>query len=138
MHVRNRPAVLRHRYFTLNSDGDGFYYNLIVLHIPFRNERDLIMEDETAEACFLRRQTELRPLNQKVSAKQFAHAEIVIQQALAQAVALKVVNTTNGEKITKPVDLFADDHLELHNDGDDFEDVNNQMAMPDDVFVNSI
>lgn len=83
MRVRTKSAILRHRYFTLNSDHDGFYYNLIVLHIPFRNETDLMMENETPDACILRRQKDLRPMNPNVSAEQFAHAEIVIQQTLA-------------------------------------------------------
>lgn len=77
--------------------------------------------------AFLRRQTEIRPLNQKVSAEQFAHAQIVIEQALAQAVALNVVKTTNGEEMREPVYLYADDHLNLHNDGDDYEARNNLM-----------
>lgn len=77
--------------------------------------------------------TELRPLNKTVSAEQFAHDEIVIQQALTQAVALNVVNSTNGGKTRGPVDLYADGHTDLHNDVDDCEDVNNLIAMPDNV-----
>ncbi|CAH1645765.1 unnamed protein product [Spodoptera littoralis] len=140
MRIRNKAAVLRHRYFTLNSDRDGFYYNLIVLHIPFRIESDLMREDETPEACFLRRQTELRPLNQNQSAEQFAHAEVVIQQALAQAVALNAFNTEASERITRePANIYADDQIELHNEDDDFDDNdNNPTVMPDDVFLDGI
>lgn len=70
MHIRIKPVILRHRYYTLNSlnsDRGGFYYNLIVLHIPFRNENDLMQEEKSAEACFLRRQAKLRPLLPNIS-----------------------------------------------------------------------
>lgn len=36
MRVRNEPAVLRTRYYTLKNDKEGYYYNLIFCHILFR------------------------------------------------------------------------------------------------------
>ncbi|XP_022817720.1 uncharacterized protein LOC111350390 isoform X1 [Spodoptera litura] len=66
MRIRNRLAVLRTRYFTINSDKESYYYSLLVCHLPFRDEHSLLLDNETAEACFLRRQTELRLLPQIV------------------------------------------------------------------------
>ncbi|KAG7299154.1 hypothetical protein JYU34_017689 [Plutella xylostella] len=140
MRIRNQAAVLRTRYYTLNSDREGFFYNLVVCHIPFRNESELMEEGETAEACFLRRQSELRPLLHNLSVEQFAHAEQIIQQALVQAVAL---NTVNDDRSTNDprehnINIYAEDQINVYADQDDFIDNNDSTAMPDEVFVNGI
>ncbi|CAH2090902.1 unnamed protein product [Euphydryas editha] len=95
MRVRNRPAVLRTRYYTINSDKEAYYYSLIVCHIPFRNESELLLENETTEDCFIRRQRDLRPLQGNVSAEQFSHDELIIQQVVAQVTALNVARETD-------------------------------------------
>ncbi|GBO99406.1 hypothetical protein EVAR_616_1 [Eumeta japonica] len=56
------------------------------------NTRKRIRNQAVAEGCFLRRQSELRPLLRNLSLEQFAYAEQVNQQALVQAVALTIVN----------------------------------------------
>lgn len=102
MRLRTRSAVLRTRYYTLNSDREGYFYNLIVCHIPFLNESDLMLENELAKACFLRRRNELRPLSGNSTAEQFAHADQVVRQALAQAVALNVAQEVENELAEDP------------------------------------
>jgi len=54
MRIRSKPAVLRTRYYTLNSDREGYFYSLIVCHIPFHNENELLLENKSAETCFIR------------------------------------------------------------------------------------
>ncbi|KAF9800375.1 hypothetical protein SFRURICE_015885 [Spodoptera frugiperda] len=137
MRIRNQAAVLRTRYYTLNNDREGFYYSLIVCHIPFRCESELILEDETAEACFLRRQSELRPLLPDLSVEQFAHAEQVIQQALVQAVALDIVNQ-NDNPTEHNVNIYAEDQINVYNHYDFIDENNDPTAMPDEVFVSRI
>ena len=139
MRIRNQAAVLRTRYYTLNSDREGFFYSLIVCHIPFRNENELIQDGETAEACFLRRQSELRPLLHNLSVEQFAHAEQIIQQALVQAVALNTVNEDRGinDPIDHNINIYAEDQINVYNH-DDFIENNDPTAMPDEVFMSGI
>lgn len=136
MRIRNKPAFLRHCYYTLNSDREGFYYNLVVCHKPFRNESQLIIECETAECCFLRRRSELRPLLHNVSAESFVHCEQVIQQALIQAVTFNVVNKA-GDEPAEPINIYAEDQIDYVNHDDYIEEVDPTL-MPDDVFLNGI
>ncbi|XP_013140257.1 PREDICTED: uncharacterized protein LOC106104649 [Papilio polytes] len=133
MRVRNRPAVLRTRYYTINSDKDAYYYSLIVCHIPFRNERELLLENEAAEVCFIRRQRDLRPLQDNISAEQFGHTELIIQQAVAQATALNAARDTDvgnapicvGEQI-------------IHEDDNFCEDMEERADMSDELFLRNI
>ncbi|XP_047993596.1 ATP-dependent DNA helicase PIF1-like [Leguminivora glycinivorella] len=137
MRIRNKSAVLRTRYFTLNSDKEAYYYSLIVCHVPFREESELLLEGETAEACFIRRQRELRPLQRNVSVEEFAHAEQVIQQALVQAVALNAARDTHNNNDDPPPVIC--DGEQIMNDDDNYcEDVSETSAMPDDVFLGNI
>lgn len=131
MRIRNMHAVLRTRYYTLNSDKESYYYSLLVCHLPFRDESSLLLDEETAESCFLRRQSELRPLQANVNPEEFAHAEQIIQQALAQATAL------HAARQTLPTDyeglLCADDEVLIN-----INDNGERIIMPNDVFINSI
>lgn len=137
MRIRNTAAVLRTRYYTLNSDREGYFYNLVVCHIPFRDERQLLLENESAEACFLRRQHELRPLLPHLTTEQFANAEHVIQQALAHAVAFNIVGETNNDSTNNTPVIHVDE--QIVNCQDDFCDVQVEAAyMPDDVFINVV
>ena len=51
MRQRMRAAVLRHRYYTIDGDRAAFFYSLIVCHVPFRKELELIQDGETVERC---------------------------------------------------------------------------------------
>ncbi|XP_076393046.1 uncharacterized protein LOC143266003 [Megachile rotundata] len=140
MRIRNKAAVLRHRYYTLNSDREGYFYNLIVCHIPFRDESTLMSENESSEQCFLRRRHELKPMLGNATVEQFTHAEQIIEAALAQAVALNVVREgeTNNEQLREPVSIHADETVYC-DQVDLYEDQQQEtLAMPEDVFLNSI
>ncbi|CAH0702844.1 unnamed protein product [Spodoptera exigua] len=134
MRVRNRPAVLRTRYYTINSDKEAYYYSLIVCHIPFRNENELLLENESAEDCFVRRQRDLRPLLGNISAEQFAHAEQIIQQALAQVTALNAARETHVNNA--PV-LCAGEQI-VNRDETFCEDMGERALMSDELFLSSI
>ncbi|CAH0724904.1 unnamed protein product, partial [Brenthis ino] len=153
MRVRNRAAVLRTRYYTINSDKEAYYYSLIVCHIPFRNEPslrngmwqtityllitlllELLFQNDTAEDCFIRRQRDLRPLQGNVNAEQFSHAEQIIQQAIAQATAL---NATHEIDVSNAPMLCVGE--QMVNDDDNFcEDVGERAVMSDELFLESI
>ena len=135
MRIRNKHAVLRTRYYTLNSDKESYYYSLLVCHLPFREESSLLLDDETAESCFLRRQTELRPLQANVNPEEFAHAEQIIQQALAQATALNVARQTLA---TDHEGLLCADEEVIININDNCDDNGERIMMPNDVFINTI
>lgn len=134
MLVRHKPAVLRTRYYTINSDKEAYYYSLIVCHIPFRNEGELLLENETAEDCFIRRQRDLRPLQAGVSAEEFSHAELIIQQAVAHATALNAARETDGGNA--PV-LCVGEHI-IRDDDNFCEDVEERAIMSDECFLGSI
>uniref|UniRef100_A0A2A4JST8 ATP-dependent DNA helicase n=1 Tax=Heliothis virescens TaxID=7102 RepID=A0A2A4JST8_HELVI len=134
MRIRNKAAVLRTRYYTLNSDKEAYYYSLIVCHVPFRVESELLLEKETAEQCFIRRQGQLRPLQSNISAEDFAHAEQIIQQALTQAVALNAVRDTRTDN-----DPLICGGEQMMNDDDNYcESENERTVMPDEVFLTNI
>ncbi|CAH2107700.1 unnamed protein product [Euphydryas editha] len=134
MRVRNRPAVLRTRYYTINSDKEAYYYSLIVCHVPFRNESELLFENETTEDCFIRRQRDLRPLQGNVSAEQFNHAELIIQQAVAHATALNAARETDVGNA--PMLCVGE---QIINDDDNFcEDMEERSVMSDECFLGSI
>ena len=141
MRIRNKPAVLRTRYYTLNSDKEAYYYNLLVCHIPFRNENELLLDGEFTEECFLRRKGELRPILNNVSSEELAYAEQVIQQALAQAVAMNAVYDTHTDstrnELLKQQKVCVDEDI-MHDHDDYCDDLDERAAMADDAFVSSI
>lgn len=134
MRVRNRPAVLRTRYYTINSDKEAYYYSLKMCHIPFRNEGELLLENGTAEHCFIRRQSDLRPLQGNVSAEQFGYAEQIIQQAVAQATAL---NAARAIDVGNAPMLCVGEQI-VHDDDNFCEDMQEQAGMTDELFLESI
>lgn len=52
MKKRKRPAILRTRYFTLASNPEAYYYSLLVVHIPFRAESELLDGFDSAKNAF--------------------------------------------------------------------------------------
>ncbi|KAF9416867.1 hypothetical protein HW555_005870 [Spodoptera exigua] len=108
--------------------------HLIVCHIPFRNENELLLENESAEDCFVRRQRDLRPLLGNISAEQFAHAEQIIQQALAQVTALNAARETHVNNA--PV-LCAGEQI-VNRDETFCEDMGERALMSDELFLSSI
>ncbi|GBP36182.1 hypothetical protein EVAR_4326_1 [Eumeta japonica] len=83
------------------------------------------------------RQREFRPLQSNVSAEEFAHAEQMIQQVLAQAIALNAARDThNNNDHSSPLICGGE---QIANENNNYcEDVSERYAMPDDVFVGNI
>ena len=49
---------------TPSSHGDDYYYGLLLLYLPWRQEQvDLLQHHETAMAAFVAQQSELKVLN---------------------------------------------------------------------------
>lgn len=103
-------------------------------HIPFRNEGELLLENETTEDCFIRRQSDLRPLQCNVSAEKFGYAEQIIQQAVAQATALNAARVID---VGNALMLCVGEQI-VHDDDNFCEDMQGQAVMTDELFLESI
>ncbi|XP_034839859.2 ATP-dependent DNA helicase pif1-like [Maniola hyperantus] len=129
------------RYETVSSstwaDDDGDIEMRLVENQPLRDENELLLDGESAEECFLRRQGELRPLLNDVSSEEFAHAEQVIQQALAQAAALNAVHDMHTDGTRNEPPICADEHI-VHDHDDYCDDLDQRAAMTDDTFFGNI
>ena len=53
---RGKPVLPNHKLYDLRNENqkEDYYYSLIMLFVPFRNESELLLEDETAEEAFNR------------------------------------------------------------------------------------
>lgn len=88
----NRPAVLRTRYYTPNSDPEGYYYSLLVAHVPFRTESELLEGYNTAREAFYAKRNLIRPLQEGSNAEEMARWEHEIQLAISRVVAENLAN----------------------------------------------
>ena len=62
--LRTKQACLRTPVMTPSSHGDDYYYGLLLLYLPWRQEQvDLLQHHETAMAAFVAQQSELKVLN---------------------------------------------------------------------------
>lgn len=87
MKERSQPAILRTRYFTPASDAEGYYYSLLVTHIPFRKEGDLLQGYHNAKEAFIAKRHLLHPLSDNCVAETSARWEQEIQQGISCLVA---------------------------------------------------
>ncbi|XP_078586291.1 uncharacterized protein LOC144868192 [Branchiostoma floridae x Branchiostoma japonicum] len=53
---RQKPACIRTPNFTTERNGDDFYYSLLLLHMPWRNEQEIIQPYNTALDAFVKKQ----------------------------------------------------------------------------------
>ena len=60
-----KPILPNHRMFdpSKENERENYFYSLLLLFVPFRNEADLIEEGETAETAFNRHMAENDSLN---------------------------------------------------------------------------
>ena len=74
-----KPRLVNHYVFDpqKNEDGEKYYYSLILLFVPFRDESDLLLAGETAEEAFNR----LLPTNDNCSAYHSRLQKILALQA---------------------------------------------------------
>ena len=83
--LRTKQACLRTPAMTPSSHGDDYYYGLLLLYIPWRQESvDLLQHHKTAMAAFIAREGEMKVLN----AQHQAFAEEV-QRAVQQLQAVQ-------------------------------------------------
>lgn len=87
MKARTRPAILRTRYYTASSDPEAYYYSLLVTHVPFRAEEELLEGFSTAKEAFMNKRHLLRPLQHGYNAETMSRWETKIQQAISRLVA---------------------------------------------------
>ena len=59
MKVRNRPAVVRVPHFRETTDPHNFYYSLLMQHIPFRNENELLPDGLSPKETFRLKEKQL-------------------------------------------------------------------------------
>ena len=56
---RKKPEIISTPSFSSDTHIEQFYYNLLVLFSPFRNEDDLIRDEESAQMAFVRWKSQL-------------------------------------------------------------------------------
>ena len=96
----NKPRLPNHKAFNQEKEEqrEDYYYSLILLFVPFRDEDDLCLQNETAEAAFHR-------LTNKSSLQ---HHER-LQTMLAAQSKIQVINKARHEAQTDANDLIQDD-----------------------------
>lgn len=60
MKIRQRPAVVRVPYFKVTDDPDNYYYSLLAQYLPFRNERELLLDHDSSKEAFLAQENQLK------------------------------------------------------------------------------
>ncbi|CAG9789628.1 unnamed protein product [Diatraea saccharalis] len=113
MKARTRPAILRTRYYTASSDPEAFYYSLLVTHVPFRVEEELLEGFETAKEAFMSKMNLLRPLQHGYNAETMSRWETEIQEAISRLVAENALTNLMEN------DEGNDTHIPLRMDNDD-------------------
>ena len=94
-----KPILPNHRMFdpSKENERENYFYSLLLLFVPFRNEADLIEEGETAETAFNRHMAE----NDSLS----THSE-KLQRMLKARKSVKKIDEAQEEDVTdsKPVE----------------------------------
>jgi hypothetical protein len=53
MTIRKLPAVVRVPYFVASTDGENYFYSLLLQYTPYRREEELLNDFDTAREAFL-------------------------------------------------------------------------------------
>lgn len=96
MKKRRKPAILRTRHYTQMGDREGYLYNYLVAHVPFRDESDLLTGYETCEEAFMAQRHRLSPFHGD-TVEQFQHIERELQQVIGQVLALAEPHSNDEE-----------------------------------------
>lgn len=126
---RTRSAVFRSRYFSLIDNRSNYFYGLLLLHLPFRSEKQLLeklrtnngdpieryAEDATDLAFFEKRHL-LRPFNNSCTVDDYLQYSLELQDAIRQMEVLM-----NGENSTPEEDNNDEQNNTVQ---DDIRDVN--------------
>ena len=121
IYLRRKQACLRVPTFSPESHGDDYYYHLLVLYLPWRDERrDLFAGHATAMKSFLANRDRLRYPNQDVN---FAHFADEVQRAVQNIEALNEY----GDAVYAPLAPgAAQAHLDINDEGTGMDPVYNQ------------
>ena len=106
---RTKPILPNHRVYdpAKENERENYYYSLLLLFIPFRNEADLIEEGETAKSAFkrhLEQNDELNTYSEKLERMLIAR-EHVQQMNEARRAREEDITTEPGPEEDDVVDL---------------------------------
>src|SRR5205807_471027 len=106
-----RAQCLRLPYLTPEKHGDAYYYGLLLLYQPWRNETDLVKPEETAEDNFIQNFDPILQQQKSVSSnQQFSNA---VQRALIR----------RDELVNNNVDFLNYDELDERLVSEMYEDM---------------
>lgn len=97
-----KPAIFRSRYFSPNGNRIQYFYSLLLLHLPFRQEEELLNKltrsedanqnnrynDDETEKAFVEKQHLLRPLRSECTFEEYRVSADEINRAILQIRAL--------------------------------------------------
>ena len=112
MKARKTAAVLRTRYFSQISNKEDYYYGLLVCHIPFREERELMDGYNSAYDAFYAKRNQLKPIT-NMSVEEFSTFEREIHGSVRRIVAEQVVENviTDIENIPNDQNVNIDHNI---------------------------
>ena len=121
IYLRRKQACLRVPTFSPESHGDDYYYHLLILYLPWRDERrDLLTGHATARESFLANRDRLCYPNQDVN---FAHFADEVQRAVQNIEALNEY----GDTVYAPLAPgAAQAHLDINDEGTGLDPIYNQ------------
>jgi hypothetical protein len=85
---RNKHAVLQTRFYSPKIDRENLFYSLLMTHIPFRNEDELLLNFNSSKDAFYAKQQHLRPFNISCDNKEYRKLEVELNAAIVQVNAL--------------------------------------------------
>lgn len=111
---RKRPAVIRAKQFSRRKDPENFYYDQLLLHVPFRDENELLEGFETAAEAFEAKKHLLRPLNSEYSLPQKSKLSEEIADLIAQLKLLGTPIPRSEEELERERQELADVEKEIN------------------------
>ena len=121
IYLRRKQACLRVPTVSPESHGDDYYYHLLVLYLPWRDEvRDLLGDHATARESLIANQDRLSYLNHNID---FAHFADEVQRAMQNIEALNEY----GDAVYAPLAPgAAQAHLNINDEGTGLDPVYDQ------------
>ncbi|KAL0892661.1 hypothetical protein ABMA27_014384 [Loxostege sticticalis] len=139
MKKRSRPAVLRTRYYTADSDPEAYYYSLLVTHCPFRSESELLEGYDNAKDAFLAKRGLLRPLHSRYDNELLSRWENEIQDALRRLAAEQAADLCANVSVTNhQTSILQPPFHDIVIQEDDFEDNVVVNTMSDEDFLRGV
>ncbi len=116
LHKRRRAMCLRTSNLSMNTD--DYYYSLLLLHLPHREEKELILEFPTAQEAFLSKENQLnkgelkseQAMNELVATTQRLRTSLAILQQLGES--NDGANNDDEESLASDYDAYEQDELD--------------------------